>query len=323
MKKYIYILLSGVLFINFIACNEEDYSKKEFYKHVVYLLSKENYNVYTDVFPFGDGEKVTKYFSVCCSGSLTNPEGFTVELEEDTILFSQYNRMNYDIDTSKFAHLLPKEYYDVETFTVDYPANNTDPYVRVGITVLPDGLSPDSVYFIPIAIKSVSKYEINPEKKNMLFRVALENYYAEQLTDTYYQLKGNRMNTAGEAIGGITGSKLVRPLSKNSVRLYVGNESQVKNSTIEEIKKFSMVLTVDENNKVIITSYGSAQIEQINDPAWNIYEEVRKNAVDMTVNKYFNIYYRYRTVKTPATDTAPAVYNDWVIVQETLKRIES
>lgn len=323
MKKYIYVLVSCLLATCFIACSKEEYSNREYYKYVVYLLSKENYNVYSDVFPFDEGKEVTKYFSVCCSGSQSNPDEFTVELETDTILLDQYNRMNFDIDTSKFAHLLSKDMYKIETYSVKFPAMNTDPYMKVAVSVIPDKLSPDSIYFIPLAIKSVSNYEINPNKKNILFRVAVENYYAEQLKDTYYQLKGNRLNAAGELIGGIAGSKLARPISKNSIRLYAGNENQTNKSTLEEIKKFSILLTVDENNKVKISPYGSIEIEQYDTGDWNIYEEVRKNAVDLSVNKYYNLYYRYRTVKTPATDTKPAVYNDWVIVQETLKRLES
>lgn len=323
MKKYIYALASCILLTCFIACNKEDYSNREYYKYVVYLLSKENYNVYPDVFPFDEGKEVTRYFSVCCSGSLINPDEFTVELETDTILFNQYNRMNFDIDTSKFAHHLSKDMYRIETYTVKFPARNTDPYMKVAVSVIPDKLSPDSIYFIPLSIKSVSNYEVNPNKKNILFRVAVENYYAEQLKDTYYQLKGNKLNAAGEAIGGISGSKLARPISKNSVRLYAGNENQTNKSTVEEINKYSILLTVDENKKVKISPYGSIEIEQYDTENWNRYEEIRKNAVDLSVNKYFNLYYRYRTVKTPTTDKKPAVYNDWVIVQETLKRLES
>lgn len=52
MKKYVYVLACCILAICFIACNKEEYSSREYYKYVVYLLSKENYNVYSDVFPF-------------------------------------------------------------------------------------------------------------------------------------------------------------------------------------------------------------------------------------------------------------------------------
>ncbi len=323
MKKYIYVL-SCILTVGFTACNEEDFSEREHYKYVVYLLSTENYNVYSEVFPFENGNEVTGYFSVGCGGSLTNPEEFTVELEPDTVLFDYYNKANFDIDKSKYAHLLSENRYKIETSKVVFPARNTDQYVKVAVTVSPDGLSPDSTYFVPIAIKGVSKYEVNPEKYNLLFRVALENYYAEQLNTTYYQMKGNILNAAGEPTSGIAGTKLARPLSKNSIRVYAGNEAQTTSSTYEDIRKFSIVLTIDETNHVQITPYGSIEVEQLDgggDP-WNTYEEARANAVDETIVKWFYLCYRYRTVKTPATATQPAVYNNWITVKESLKRLE-
>ena len=132
----------------------KNYAEKEHYKDVVYLLSKENYNVYSEVFPFDNGNEVTGYFSVGCGGSLTNPEEFTVDLEPDTVLFNYYNKSNFDINTSKYAKLLSANRYQIETDKVLFPAKNPDQYVKVAVKVKPDGLSPDSTYFIPIAIRA-------------------------------------------------------------------------------------------------------------------------------------------------------------------------
>jgi hypothetical protein len=323
MKKYIYILIC-ILIAGLTACNEENYSEKENYKYVVYLLSKENYNVYSEVYALNDGNEVTGYFSVGCGGSLSNPEEIIVNLEPDTILLKNYNKSNFDIDVSKYARLLPASKYRIETNQVIFPAANKDHYVKVAVTVKPDGLSPDSTYFVPVAIKSVSRYEVNPEKYSLLFRVALQNYYAEQLTSTYYQLKGTVLDPiTGDAIGTLSSTKLARPLTKNSIRIYAGNEVQTASSTVADIKKYSVVLTVDANKKVQITPYGSIQVEQLDGGgAWNTYEEAKVNAADLAVNKYFYLYYRFRTVKTDATPTQPAVYNNWIIAKETLKRLE-
>jgi hypothetical protein len=322
MKKYIYVL-SLILIVAVMACNEENFSAREYYKHVVYLLSKENYNVCPEVFPFDNGNEVTGYFSVGCGGSLTNSEGFTVELEPDTVLLNTYNRSNFDIDTTKYAKLLDASRYRIETNQVTFPALNKDQYVKVAVMVTPDGLSPDSTYFIPIAIKSVSKYEVNPEKSNILLKVGMENYYAQQLTPTYYQMYGTLFDDLGAPIGGIAGTKTARPLSKNSIVLYAGNEIQTAKSTYTEIKNLSIVLTVDANNHVTITPYGSIQVTQVEAGApWNTYEEAAANAVDQTLIKWFYLSYRYRTVKTPATKTAPAVYNNWVNVRESIKRLQ-
>lgn len=102
----------------------------------------------------------------------------------------------------------------------------------------------------------------------MLYRVLLKNYYAEQLPNTYYQAKVGIFDNNGNVVSMISTTKLVRPLSKNSVRTYVANEVQTNKSTVEEINKYSIVLTV----------------------------------------------------KTPATQTTPAVYDNWITVDESLKR---
>lgn len=324
MKKYINVFLIFSLSFYLLSCNEEDYASKEYYKNVVYLLSKESYNVYSEVYPFNDGQEVIGYFSIGCGGSQSNPEEFIVELEADTVLLNQYNRGNFDIDVSKYARLLPEDKFSIEKYSVKFPVRNPDQYVKIAVSVLPDGLSPDSIYFVPIAIKSVSnKYEVNDKKSNILYRIVLENYYAEQRPNTYYQSKGNFLDSNGEIISMISTTKLVRPISKHSVRTYVGNEVQTNKSTVDEINKYSIILTVDENNHIQITSYGTIDIQQIDKEGSNFYEEVVRSAVDTTLNKYFHISYKYRLLKTPPTGTSPAVYDKWITVEETLKKLDN
>lgn len=324
MKKYIYVLLVFSVFFSLISCDEEDYASKEYYKNVVYLLSKESYNVYSEVHPYDDGKEVVKYFSIGCGGSLTNPEEFTVELGPDDILFNQYNRGNFDIDTSRYAKLLPESRYKIENYSVKFPANNPDQYVKVAISVMPDGLSPDSIYFIPIAIKSISNnYEINEQKSKILYRVSMQNYYAEQIRNTYYQSKGGILDDTGEVVSVISTTKLAKPISKYSTRLYAGTEVQTNKSTVDEINKYSIILTVDENNHIQITSYGTIDVQQIDKEGYNFYEEVVRSAVDATLNKYFHISYKYRLLKTPPTGTSPAVYDKWITVEETLKKLDN
>jgi hypothetical protein len=331
MKKYVFIIC--IFFAGIVACNEEDFSSKEYYRYVLYLLSKEDYNVFSDVYPFDDGNQSTGYFSVGCGGSLANPEDVVVYLEQDTVLLNVYNRSNYDIDTSRYARLMSEDKYTIETMQVVIPAGNTDQYVKVAVKVWPDGISPDSTYFIPLAIKSVSNYEVNPDKYNMLFRVVVENLYAGMLKDTYYSMKGNTLDDNGEILAGsgIAATKLARPLSKNSVRIFAGTgpvkadfgvDPVLSRPTLEELGKYGIVLTVKGDNKVDITPYGTIQVEPVDGEGLNIYSEERDNMADDKVNKYFYLRYRFRTLDKPATDTEAAVYNNWVYVRETIRRLD-
>lgn len=323
--KYIQVLSTFVLLF-LSSCKEDRYSEIEHYKHVIYLLSENSYNVASESYPFNDGKEVVGYFSIGCGGSLTNPEEVVVELGPETELFPKYNRFNFDIDESKYARLLPKERYRIVSDKIIFPARNPDQYVKVAVTVLPDGLSPDSTYFIPIAIKSVSRYEVNPKKSSILFRIGLENYYAEHLNDTYYQMRGSQLNEAGVPVGTISATKLVRPLTRNKIRLFAGGETQTPTTKPDVIRRQSIVLTINENKEVKIEPYGTIQIDQMPvDENWNRYVETPIQAGQSggsgKMAKYIYLYYRFRTL-TPATETTPEQYSSWSTVKEVLKRLE-
>lgn len=324
MKKIIFLLFA-LPFVGFISCNEEDFSAREHYKYMVYLLSENEYNLFSaeyDLESITDDGEITAHLIIGCGGSLSNPEEFIVELEPDEVLFDKYNRSNFDIDVDKYARMLPEELYQIESNRILFPANNPDQYVKVPINVRTESLSPDSIYLIPISIKSTSKYEVNKEKSGVLYRVTMKNDYAEQMNDTYYQLRGTIIGDDGNNTS-ISTSKLVRPLTKNSVRLYAGSYTQViTTATVDDIVKYSIIVSVDENDKVQITPYGTIEVEQLDGgDEWNYYEEA-KTYVDTKIVKRFYLYYRFRTLKSPATSSQPAEWNDWVTIKETLKRME-
>jgi hypothetical protein len=340
MKKFVYgLVVAAVVCVT--ACSEEDFSSKEYYDYLFYLLSKETHNVYVAPHPYTEGEETLGYFSIGCGGSLSNPGDVAIELEHDTILLNRYNRLTFDIDSSKFARLLPRHRYHIGGMNINFPAHSREQYVKVPIYVDTYGLSPDSIYFVPLAIKSVSGgYGTNPEKFNILYRIAVENYYAEHVRNTIYSQRGSLLPVEyGESedvndvviiddpanTPPIVETRIIKPLSIHSARSIAGDEKVVKleTPTLAELEKSAIILTVAEDNRVQISSYGTVQVEQIDgtmadgDP-WNIYREERINMVDESVNKFFYLRYRYRTVSN--ADATPPVYNSWKYVQETLKR---
>ena len=282
---------------------------KEMYKPVLYLLSGSE-NVYTVVYPFKEDNAVG-YFSVGCGGSLSNPEEITVQLEKDTVLFDLYNRTNFVFDSAAYARLLPEDSYVIENYTIKFPANSPEQYVKVPIKVNQQGLSPDSIYFIPLAIKSVSKYEVNPEKKNVLFRVAVENDYAEQITQTNYYLRGTiRKNDVATPMP-YSGSKIAQPLSKDEIRLFAGNLTQSNKSTLEDINKNSIIVKINEDKSVIVRSYDTIEVEQLEAPNYNRYYTLKDtNGKDV---EYIELYYRYKLAGS----------NDWYEVKGSMQRMYS
>jgi hypothetical protein len=299
------------------GCSDEGLYDKEMYHPVIYLLSSGDYNIYTVVIPFKESSPVT-YVSVGCGGSKSNPEDVTVVFEQDNNgLFDRYNRINFDIDTDQYARLLPQSRYEIPSWTATLPANTSDSYTNVEVRVNQQGLSPDSIYFIPIAIQSVSQYEVNPDKSNMLLRVAVINDYAEQTATTVYTLKGTV--TSGTTSTAVTGSKIVQPLSADEVRFFAGIQVQTSKSTLEEIAKYALTAKINPDHTVSLRPYGTIEVEMLTQDGYNRYYTQNDPITGRDV-QYMDLYYRYRTL-IPATPDTPESRDEWIEVKEILQRV--
>jgi hypothetical protein len=305
--KRISLILSVVVIgvTLFTGCKEEAYDR-EMYHPVLYLLSSGSENVFTIVCPFEE-PGATKYFSIGCGGSHSNSEEVVIDLEPDTVLLDSYNRINFVIDTAAFAKLLPESRYEISSYKITFPANSPEQYVGIPVTVNQSGLSPDSIYFIPVCIKSVSRYEVNPEKNNVLIRIAVENRFAEQVNTTIYYQRGTL--TGGTTETPVNGSKTVQPLSRDGIRLFAGTQVQSNKSTLEEIKTYAIVVTVNADNSVSISPYANIEVEQLTQVNYNRYY-TQKNAEGKDVD-YFDLYYRFRT----------AGASSWTEIKESLERM--
>jgi hypothetical protein len=86
------------------------------------------------------------------------------------------------------------------------------------------------------------------------------------------------------------GTKILQPLSKNSVRLMVGTEPFV--SEIESFEKGAMVLEIQDNGKVKIRPYRDIVISQIDDDP--DYPNIFKIENDgLKTYKTFLLHYKY------------------------------
>jgi hypothetical protein len=310
-KKIIFICAAVAFMAGLAGCSGDEMYEKEMYRPVLYLLSSGTDNVYMVVIPFKETE-ATAYFSIGCGGSRPNPEEVIVELEPDTVLYDKYNRMNYDNEDS-YARLLSPNRYEISSFRAVLPANSPEQYVKVPVKINHHGLSPDSVYFIPLAIKSVSKYEVNPEKYNILFRVTVENDYAEQIRTTVYYQRGTTM--IGNTPIPITGSKMVYPLSKDEIRMFAGVRTQTAQATPAEIDKYSIIAKINADSSVVIRAYGTIEVEQLEESNYNRFYTIT-NAEGKAVD-YIDLYYRFRTL----VSTNPDSYSNWTEIRESLQRM--
>ncbi len=308
MKISLKIIITCIVALRLIGCNTDDIYQDEQYKTLVYLLSGAE-NVYATSYTLNEEEPV-RYVTIGCGGSNSNEQEITVTLEPNPDMLDKFNSLNYNYQ-SEYAKLLPADRYEIESYTVTLPANSDYHYVRMPVKVRALGLSPDSIYFIPLKIKSVSRYDVNEDKSDVLFRVAIENDYAQQLVPTYYAKSGTMTNP----VTVLSGAKLVQPLEKDKVRMFIGNETYGSATTVADIERLSVVVQIKEDNSLLVTPYGSMEVEMLdNVNGYNQY--VPELLQGTSKQRVFYLNYRFRLRQNDGSFTG------WREVEERLIRIE-
>ncbi len=305
MKSKFYMAFALFASVSFTACDENAQFEGELYKKVIYLLSDTDKS-FKSVHALGS--ESNGYVTVYCGGTEHISSDVVVELEPDDLTLNEYNRLNYDIDSSKFAKQLEPSRYTIDSYTVVLRANNPDNYGLLPIKVNPDGLSPDSIYMIPLRIKSVSDYEVNLDKQSVLFQIVLKNDYATMASTSYYQMTGTetRHKASGDEASGISVTRIFAPLSKNSVRTFAGtNTYNPADVTVDEIQKYAIVITLNDDNSLTVSPYGTIELEMIGGAENNYF------AIDAFGRYQFNINYKYRLSSN----------DDWITMKEVNTRL--
>ncbi len=284
MKRSYVAILALIMVLS--SCNDNELFEKEMYKNVVALISTDYYNTFTEVVPLSaTGEAAIGYIAVSSGGTHAPSKDMVIGLEEDQSPLDFYNRSLFDIDENLYAKFLPKDKYEIVDYKIQINAGE-----RTGRTMIklhPDGLSPDSTYFIGLKATDISGVEINQKKNTILYQVLIKNDYATQGENVFYAMTGmaNSMVTAG--------NKKLFPLTYNSVRMIAGTESF--QSTVDHINKNSVILEVGADNHVTIKPYKDLVVTQIEgDPKYpNIFR------VEESFGRSYNVFllsYEY-TVK--------------------------
>lgn len=241
-----------ILLMGMLSCDNDEVFKTEQYKNVFALISETD-NIYSKYYDLREPESVG-YLSASCGGTNPITKDINISLVEDLSLIDAYNKTNFDVEYNKYAHALSKSKYDIDSYKLKIPTGKIKS--SLPIRIRPEGLSPDSIYFIPIRIDSHDSYEANPEKSYILFRIRIKNFYARD-NGTTYNLTGKEQDRT------IFGTKIMHPLSANKVRIMAGTEAYM--SDIEVHKKYALVLETNEEGKVHISPYGDIQVNQIDD----------------------------------------------------------
>lgn len=310
MKLISNILFAALAVMAFFACNENEPFEGELYKKVIYVLSSDNNNVFAETH-FLDQEISNGHLTVYAGGTKSLDKDVTVTFEKDNEILGKYNAINFDLNTEKYAKELDSSRFEIPSYSTTITVGSENPYTLLPIKVRAEGLSPDSTYFIPLKIKSVSEYEVNPERSSVLYRIYLANQYTKQVEATQYSMKGDRTEP-GKKEYSVTLNKRVFPLTKTKVRTTAGIVVFANN--VDFIDKNSMILDVNENTKkIVITSYKPEflEIKQIGGDEANYY-----GPDFMGINRFY-IQYQYRTRNSENDE-----WSGWITMKENMRRVE-
>lgn len=255
--KYI---ITAVALISLIACNDDEVFEKEQYKNIFGFVSESDNTKSVEV-NLGKDESVA-YMSVSMGGSNSISEDVTINIIEDESLISSYNSSNFDTDVSKYAVHMPKSKYDITSYQCVIKAGKT--LGTIPVNIRPEGLSPDSTYFIPVRVDSYNKYEMHPEKGTLLMKIDFKNNWATN-TGTDYSMLGKRRAITSSTEISMPGTKTLHAYGRNSVRVMPGNETFKAEKHTLEAKAMILEIedTPNEVKRVTIKPMRDLKVEQI------------------------------------------------------------
>jgi hypothetical protein len=238
------------------SCGKYELFEREHYKNVFALLSYESDNVFIEEHDLTDS--ITEgYISAVCGGSLPTEKDIDITIVEDPDILSRYNMRNYDVKEDEYAQLIPRSRYELESYSIKIPVGERTGKTKISLQA--NGLSPDSVYFLPLKVTKFSSYEVNPDKSYIMYRVLLKNYYAKMnaaKTGTTYSLRGKHDNV------NVMSTKVLYPIAGDKVRINAGTLTYTASSAVS-INNTAIVLQIDESNKVHISAWKDIEVEQI------------------------------------------------------------
>ncbi|WP_294079989.1 BT_3044 domain-containing protein [Proteiniphilum sp. UBA5384] len=239
-QSIIWSIVSGML-LSFSSCQDE-YYEKEIYKKIVYIVHSENkINPFTHPFK---GAPTEGFISLYCSGSLMPDADIEIEIGLDDELIAKYNYIEFEEDESRYVKALKAEHYNIPSFHVKI--RKGEPFGTMPIFVTSEGLSPDSMYVIPLKIKSISpNYEISKDLSSILYAIKLENAYSG-----LYRMTGSLQEEGGASMPQqVFKDKTLLPLNEFTCRMFLGTENELA----ENIPLRSLQFTVQSDHSIMIT----------------------------------------------------------------------
>ena len=256
-KIFLGLALVSFSAVSLMSCKGNKIFEEEMYKNVVSFISEDQqYNIFKEVISM-DQDTADGYIAASVGGTKPTSEDITIYFDEDQEPLDFYNFSVFSDAEEEYAQLLPKDNYRIEDMSITIPKGSRTGRSRVRIN--PNGLSPDSTYFIALKINDEqTSAEMNTEKTTLLYQVIVENDYSTTEEQTLYKMDGiiNEART--------TGNVVMFPLARNKVRIMAG-DLPFKSDT-GSIYDGSIVVEINDDNSVNISPYKNIEVHQLFHP---------------------------------------------------------
>ena len=254
--KNLYLSLAAAVFAagaSLTSCSVENPLDEEQYIKKVSLVGANEIIQTKKVSYSSDG---SLYTSVSIGGSLppATDVNVTIGLADDENLVV-YNRKNVLPGEIKYQKL-PAEWYTIDNWTVTIKQGEL--YARLPIKVDVSKIECDSLYVLPLEIKSVSAYEKVQEDTVLLLNLKMINDYSGSYTYTGTVTKMNGDEPDLNSVSKINSTRTLTAVNTNTVRLF-------KNSDVEKMENLegsAYTITVNSDNSLTLTPWKNLNITE-------------------------------------------------------------
>ena len=230
-----------LLLISFISC---DVQEVEYYKKQIYIThSGEQTQIYPIV-----SDPTDTLIGVYCGGSISTKTDVVVNLKIDQLALDSLNQLKFT-DVNDYYQLLPDSCYNIPSYSTTIKKGAE--YANIPVIYYTNKINPLIKYILPLSIKDVSVYEVNPLLKTVLVNIQLTNNYSG-----LYIYAGNAIEEGKTSKAKIIREQTVLVAGKNAILM------QAESKTFEKDgNNYLIRATINTDNSITVTSDDQANLK--------------------------------------------------------------
>ena len=302
------------------SCNNFDF-EQNFYPHKVGLMAGNNRINDRTTVELSAVENGTASVQLVAnlSGSQLADRDYHVTIAHDDSLFRAYNKSNFDIDSTKFARLLPKDCYEDPAMEGVIPSGTNKCLFDIKLKNL-GSLSPDSTYFLNYKIVShdasslaTDNNKLGIKLNHVLIKITWKNEFGSTADSWNYQLFTSQVtNVETKSTTRPTNTVRLFPVASNAVRFLAGDEKWDNyTKALHDINVKSIVAVIGKKTatnpaarEVALKPFKKDSIEvEMLTPVGDYDNTFLLNKIGVSASsnptyfKEFRLHYRYRIMK--------------------------